>query len=158
MRPTRVRALLALLLGVAAVAWGVVEIAVNRGVTLPVLTWFAPVELGLLGVAVLVTALGLRSRLRRPARRPHPLSMVRLAALGKASANAGPVIGGLYLGYLAFLLPHLDIGDRRHRALICLVALLASVLLSVAGLLLERQCRVRSGPGSDLDDVPASGV
>ena len=98
MRPTRPGILIALLLGVAAVAWGTVEIVVNRGGTSPVITWFAPIELGLLGVVVVVIALGLRSRLRRPERRPHPLSMVRLAALGKASAHAGPVVGGLYLG------------------------------------------------------------
>ena len=105
-------------------------------------------------MVVLLTALALRSRLARPEKRPHPLAMARLAVLGKASAHVGPLVGGLYAGYLVVLLPGLDIEPRRDRAVICLVALLAAVALSAAGLWLERLCRV---PPSDVDpDLPAS--
>ena len=121
---------------------------------LPPLTWTAPAGVVVLAVVVLLTALALRSRLARPEKRPHPLAMARLAVLGKASAHVGPLVGGLYAGYLVALLPGLDIEPRRDRAVICLVALLAAVALSAAGLWLERLCRV---PPSDADaDLPAS--
>jgi MFS family permease len=108
----------------------------------------------LLAIVVLATALGLRARLGDPAKRPHPLSMARMAVLGKASAHVGPIIGGLYGGYLLVLLPGLEIGSRRDRAVLCLVALLASIALSVAGLLLERACRVP--PSGTDDEIPAA--
>jgi hypothetical protein len=75
--------------------------------------------------------------------------MARMAVLGKASSHVGPLVGGLYVGYLLLLLPALDIDSRRERALLCLVALAAAILLTAAGLLLERTCRVRGG-----DDNP----
>ena len=107
-----------------------------------------------IAVVVLVTTLGLRSRLDRPEKRPHPLSMARMAVLGKASAHVGPVVGGLYGGYLLVLLPGLEIDARRERAILCLVALAGAVGLSLAGLLLERTCRV---PPADTDDtLPAA--
>ena len=154
MRPTRIRVLVALLVGVAAVTWGVLQIMLDRGAVLPPLTWTAPSCIALLAIVVLATALGLRARLDDPAKRPHPLSMARMAVLGKASAHVGPIVGGLYAGYLLVLLPGLEIASRRDRSVLCLVALLASIGLSVAGLLLERACRV---PPSGTDEqIPAA--
>jgi hypothetical protein len=154
MRPTRIRVLVALLLGVAAVTWGVLQIMLDRGALLPPLTWTAPSCIALLATVVLAAALGLRARLDDPAKRPHPLSMARMAVLGKASAHVGPIVGGLYAGYLLVLLPGLEIASRRDRSVLCLVALLASIGLSVAGLLLERACRV---PPSGTDEqIPAA--
>jgi MFS family permease len=154
MKPTRVGTLVALLVAVAAVAWGFLQISVNQGMTLPPLAWTAPAGIAALTVVVFVTALALRSRLDEPEKRPHPLSMARMAVLGKASAHVGPLVGGLYAGYLVLLLPGLDIGSRRDRAVLCLVALLASVALSAAGLLLERSCRVP--PAESDDNLPAA--
>jgi hypothetical protein len=110
---------------------------------------FPPAGLFALGVVVLATALGLRSRLQRGEKRPHPLSMARMAVLGKASAHVGPIVGGLYGGYALVLLPTLDIGDRRDRAVLAGVAVLAALLLTAAGLFLERICRVRGGRDDD---------
>jgi hypothetical protein len=154
MRPTRIRVLVALLLGVAAVTWGVLQIMVDRGEVLPPLTWTAPSFIALLAIVVLATALGLRARLDDPAKRPHPLSMARMAVLGKASAHVGPIVGGLYAGYLLVLLPGLEIASRRDRSVLCLVALLASIGLSVAGLVLERACRVP--PSGTDEEIPAA--
>lgn len=148
MRPTRVGSLVALLLGVAAVTWGLLRVAEGRGTDLPTLAWTAPAGVALLAVVVLVSALALRSRLRGD-RPPDPLGTARMAVLGKAGAHVGPIVGGLYLGYLVLLLPGLAVPDRRDRAVLCAVALLAAVLLSAAGLFLERTCRVRG-----VDDEP----
>lgn len=154
MRPTRVGVLVALLLGVTAVSWGALRVSANSGATLPPLTWAAPAVVAAVAVVVLVTALGLRSRLARPEKRPHPLSMARMAVLGKASAHVGPIVGGLYAGYLLVLLPDLEFDSRRDRAILCLVALAASVALSIGGLLLERACRVP--PSGTDDELPAA--
>jgi hypothetical protein len=153
-KPTRIVSLLALFVAVAAVVWGALTLVDDRGGVLPRLSWSAPAGLFALGVVVLATALGLRSRLLRDEKRPHPLSMARMAVLGKASAHVGPIVGGLYAGYLLVLLPGLEIASRRDRSVLCLVALLASIGLSVAGLLLERACRV---PPSGTDEqIPAA--
>jgi hypothetical protein len=154
MKPTRIRVLVALLLGVAAVTWGVLQIMLDRGEVLPPLTWTAPSFIVLLAIVVLATALGLRARLDDPVKRPHPLSMARMAVLGKASAHVGPIVGGLYAGYLLVLLPGLEIASRRDRSVLCLVALLASIGLSVAGLVLERACRVP--PSGTDEEIPAA--
>lgn len=154
MRPTRIASLVALFAVVAAVAWGVLTLVEDRGGVLPPLSWSAPAGVLAIGVVVFVTALALRSRLHRDDKRPHPLSMVQMAVLGKASAHVGPIVGGLYGGYALILLPNLDIGDRRDRAVLAGGAVLAALVLTAAGLFLERSCRVRR----DRDDDPPPGV
>jgi hypothetical protein len=154
--PTRVRTLVALLVAVAAVSWGAVTVTTDRGASLPPLTWTAPAGVAGLAVVVLVVAFALRARLARPEKRPHPLSMARMAVLGKASAHVGPIVCGLYAGYLLYLLPTLDIDARRDRALLCTVAGLFAVGLTVAGLLLERTCRVRGGSDDEPPPAPAA--
>jgi hypothetical protein len=154
-RPTRVSSLVALLLGVAAASWGLFKVIEERGGVLPPLSWSAPAGVLALSVVVLVTALGLRSRLAGGRKRPHPLSMARMAVLGKASAHVGPIVGGIYAGYALVLLPTLDITQRRDRAVAAVVALLAALLLTGAGLLLERTCRVR-GTDDSGDDFGAA--
>jgi hypothetical protein len=142
--------LVALLLGVAAVSWGVLRLAENRGLSTPDVTWTAPAFVAILAAAVLTVAVALRRRISG-ARRPNPLGMARMAVLGKASAHVGPIVAGLYLGYLLLLLPGLDVVSRRDRALVSTVTVLLALLLSAAGLLLERTCRVT---GSDDDEPP----
>jgi len=155
-KPTRIASLFAIFIAVGAVVWGALRIVEDRGGVLPPLSWRAPAGLLALAVGVLATALGLRSRLRSDEKRPHPLSMARMAVFGKASAHVGPIVGGLYGGYALVLLPTLDIGDRRDRALLAGAAVLAALLLTSAGLLLERTCRVRRDRDDDqLPGAPA---
>ncbi|MGH8938677.1 MAG: DUF3180 domain-containing protein [Actinomycetes bacterium] len=145
MRPTRVGTLIALLAGVAAVSWGALRVVETQGASTPNLTWAAPAGVLVLAAVVFSAALALRARFRgrRP---PNPLGTARMAVLGKASAHVGPIVGGFYLGYLVLLLPGLDVSSRRARAVLGAVALGAAVLLTSAGLLLERTCRI---PGDD---------
>lgn len=154
MTPTRVGTLLALLVAVAAVSWGALRVAETRGASTPNLTWTAPAGVAVLALVVLVAALALRRRLQGD-RPPNPLGTARMAVLGKASAHVGPIVGGLYLGYLVLLLNGLDAGSRRDRAVLCAVAVLAAVLLSAAGLFLERTCRVRGG-GDEPPEAPSA--
>ena len=156
MRPTRLSTLVALLLGSGVLSWGALRIAESRGALLPPLVWVNPLGIAFLAVAVLLSTMALRRRLNGDpgTKPPHPIGVARMAVLGKASAHVGALVGGAYGGYLVLLLPHLDIGGRRDRALVAAAALLASLLLSGAGLLLERTCRVKPPPGDD-PDAPA---
>jgi MFS family permease len=147
--------LVALFVAIAAVVWGALTLVEDRGGVLPPLSWSAPAGVLALGVVVLVTALASRSRPRRDEKRPHPLSMAQMAVLGKASAHVGPIVGGLYGGYALVLLPTLDIGDRGDRAVLAGGAVLAALVLTGAGLLLERTCRVRGGRDDDEPSAPA---
>ena len=152
MRPTRPSTLVALLAVVTALVWGMLRVADQRGTSLPDLDWLAPVGITVLAVAVLVCWVAVRSRLRSD-RLPNPLGVARMAVLGKASAHVGPIVGGFYLGYLLVRLPGAEAASRRDRAVIAVVALAAAALLTVAGLLLERACRIRGGDeGPDLPD------
>ncbi len=155
MKPTSITSLVAIFIGMTSATWGLLDLIENRGGVLPPIGGAAPAGLFAIALVVLIAALSVRSRLRSDdvRRRPHPLAMARMAVLGKASAHLGPIVGGIYAGYALVLLPDLDIGNRRDRAVIALLAVLAAALLTVAGLLLERFCRVRGGP--DLDDPSA---
>lgn len=151
MRPTRLSTLLALLLGAGAVSWGSLTVAETRGMVLPPLPWAAPLGIAFLAGAVLVSTVALRGRLNGVpgTKPPQPIGVARMAVLGKAGSHVGALVGGAYGGYFVFLLPTLDIGGRRDRALVAGAALLAAVLLTAAGLFLERTCRVRPLGGDD---------
>lgn len=155
MRPTRLAILVALLVGTGAVSWGVLSVAESRGALLPPLPWASPLSIAVLAMAVLISTVALRRRRSGVpgTKPPQPIGVARMAVLGKAASHVGALVGGAYGGYLVFLLPSLDIGGRRDRALVAGAALLAAVLLTAAGLLLERSCRVRP-PGGDAPDSP----
>ncbi|MGZ4616583.1 MAG: DUF3180 domain-containing protein, partial [Actinomycetes bacterium] len=121
---------------------------------LPPLPWAAPLGIAALGLIVAVSALALRRRLRGSpgTKPPHPLGVARMAVLGKAASHVGPILAGIYAGYALLLLPDMDISGRRDRAIIAGAAALAGMLLTGAGLLLERTCRV--GPSRDDEGPP----
>jgi hypothetical protein len=145
-RPTRIRTLVWLALVVGALTWLLLRILDSNGTTLPPLTWTAPA--GVLALALLVGVAWVTVRRRRAPTQPHvtpidPLGMARLAALGKAASHVGAALVGWYAGWVVLLLPDLEISSRRDRAVWAGFAVGAAVLLAVAGLLLERACRVR---------------
>lgn len=145
MTPTRIRTLAWLAAVVGALSWLLLRVMDGNGTTLPTLSWTAPA--GVLALAVVVAVAWWTVRRRRapsnPAIRPiEPLGMARLAALGKAAAHVGAALLGFYLGWVVLLLPDLEISSRRERALLAGAASACALLLAVAGLLLERACRV----------------
>jgi hypothetical protein len=141
--PTRTRTLL-----VAALAAGVLTYAVLAAVylQLPALPRTAPLSVAFAGLLEIVTALSVRARLaRRPGARPiAPLTVARLAALGKASSLIGAVVLGFWAGVLATTLPRgSDPPVAGADSITAGLGLASAVVLLVGAVLLERACRIR---------------
>jgi hypothetical protein len=122
--PIRRRNLLVVAVGLTAAAWLVVRAVYG---SIPRLEWWLAVPLGVLAVAEALGARTLRARLaaereaRRAARRPatgnrttgpvrpvDPLMVARLAVLAQASAYAGAVFLGIWLGVLLYVAPQVS--------------------------------------------------
>ncbi len=147
-QPTRVAVLIAVAVVTGAVAWGIALVYDDRTGKQWAVPWSVVFVLGFLAAVVFAMALALRSRLAalragRPDARPvDPVFAARSLLVAKASSLAGALIAGLYAGYGIFLAGNLNMADRRDRAIVCLVAVIAAVLLAAAGLWLERVLRV----------------
>lgn len=135
------------------------SIAVNGSA--PTVGW-APV-LGLFLAAVILGAVAwstYRSLNPRPnARRPgrfapqvglEPQHAVNRLVLAKASALAGAMVAGGYLGYALSWWGVSEAALAQQRLVQSLVAGAGGVLIVAASLLLERACRVRGGDGTGL--------
>ncbi|WP_028925461.1 DUF3180 domain-containing protein [Pseudonocardia acaciae] len=151
MKPTRVQELLATLVVVAVVAYLVVRLAYS---TLPALPPLAGVTLLVLGAIEVVLGFALKARIeRRPGTKPvEPLVAARAVALAKASAVAGAVMAGVWLGLLGYLLPRRGelaaaAGDTPGAA----IGLACALALVAAALWLQRCCRA---PTDRDDDRP----
>lgn len=71
---------------------------------------------------------------------------IRMLALAKAGAAVGAIVGGVYGGFALAFVDALDTPLGKERALHAGAAAIASLLLLIASLLLERACQV---PGDD---------
>ena len=157
MRPTRPSSLVALFLAAAALSWGLLRMAEDRGAVLPPLPWGGPLGLAFVAAALALSTVALRRRLRGTpgTKPPQPIGVARMAALGKASSHVGALVGGAYAGLVLLLAADLDVVARRDRAVVAGVALVAALLVVAAGVLLERACRVRP-PGGEEPDSPSA--
>lgn len=146
------RRLLLVAVVVAAVAAGVLRIAESRGATvLPVPPLSSVVVLLIGGVVVsLGWAVRQYTRGKRPAL--DPLLAARTVVLATASAYTGALLSGWYAGHVLLVLGDLAIDGRRDVAVSAGTSLVCTVLLTVAGLVVERWCEVRppedDGPGT----------
>lgn len=109
--------------------------------SLPPFQWFTAVPIGALALIEFVIANRVRGAVRhRPDARPMTaLAVARAVALGKASALVGAALAGAELALVSYVLP--DAGRTtaaRHDLQVGLVLLVVTVLLLIAGLLLER--------------------
>ena len=143
MTRTRRRDLLLVAVVVAAVTWTAVRFLTGRGgAPLPV-PWSAAMSPAVIGAISVVLAWPVRRWTRGDRTRPlDPLRAARVLVLGRAASRAGAAVVGWYLGQLLFLLPDLELGSRSDLAVRAGVGIASSVLLVVAGLLVERFCRL----------------
>jgi hypothetical protein len=152
MTPTRIRLLLALAVLATAFGWALTR-AIDAFATasLPV-PWSAPIVMAVLALTLVLWTRGTRDRLaRKPGTKPmEPLVAARSAALAMAASRTGAVVAGLYTGIALGLAPSWGIAYAQQRVLVCVATVVASVLVVLAGLWLERVCRI---PPDSSDDT-----
>jgi hypothetical protein len=122
--------------------WLVHPIAERISGTAPIVTWLQPLALLLVAAILGVTAHATWRALqvRRELLLPH--QAVNRLVLARACAFVGALAAGGYLGYgLSWVEVEAELADQR--LVRSLVAAVASVLVVVTALLLERACRVR---------------
>lgn len=145
MKPTSWRTVLVLALMAGVGAWLLADQAYGSLVKLPTYAPATAVLIALfeLGLAkTIYDQLRHRSRGRSSDRGLHPLQVARAVALAKASAAAGALLLGLYVGFFAWTFPRRDVlAAASHDALVSGLSAAAALLLLVAALLLERACR-----------------
>lgn len=133
----------------ALAGWLIVVTANALGLLPPQVPWTAPI--GLILITVLVAVLGYATHQRIQVRRERvePQRAVAFLVLGKASALAGAVVAGGYLGFALMFVARFEAEAPRDRVIRSAIAVVAGIALSIAGLRLERACKV---PGLDDDD------
>lgn len=144
------------LLVVAAVAAGLtVNVLLQAAYgELPPLPLLAGLTSLVLGLAELVLAVVLRARIRRrPGARPvDALATARAVALAKASSLAGALVGGAWLGVLAYVVPLRDVVDAAGAdTASAVVGVVGAAVLVGAGLWLEHCLRTPDDLGDDPD-------
>ena len=116
--------------------------AVARGTgTAALVSWAQPAALLLVAIVLFVTAWSTRRTIRLRPGGLSPAHAVNRLVLARACAYVGALAGGAYLGYaLSWLGIDSDLADQRALRSAC--AAVAGLLMVVAGVLLERACRV----------------
>lgn len=122
---------------------------------LPPLPLLAGATLLLLALIDVVLAVLLRPRIKhQPGTEPvEPLTAARMVALAKASSMAGAIMGGVWVGLLAYLLPLLTAVDAAQSDTVSAgIGLFSAAALVAAGLWLENCLRNPDEPDEPLDD------
>ena len=129
--------------------WLVVVISGALGLVAPHVPWTAPGALAVAAALVGALAWSTHQRIQVRHERIEPERGVAFLVLGKASALAGAVIAGGYLSFALLFVGRWEADAPRERVIRSLVAVATAVGLGVAGLLLERACKI---PGGDDED------
>ncbi|NUR86351.1 MAG: DUF3180 domain-containing protein [Nonomuraea sp.] len=145
MRPTKPGVLVGIVIVVALVTWVIVKQVYSE---LPVLPWTAMPTVALLAVGEFYSGWMTKARIaRKPDTKPvEPLAVARLAALGKASAYAGAVFGGIFAGFAIFDVQLFSREVPRGEFFVAVGSFLAFVILICAALYLEHACRIPKDP------------
>ncbi len=154
---TRSRDLAAAALVVAVVSYLFIRLSYRY---FPPITLWTGLSLLAVAAAEAAWAVSVRRRIRDGrvgvgAGRLHPLAVARSVAAAKASAWAGSVAVGWWIGVLAYVLPHrteLRVAAADSKG--ALVAAASALLLVVAAQWLQYCCRSPEDPGAEPDAVP----
>ncbi|AXT83844.1 DUF3180 domain-containing protein [Aeromicrobium sp. A1-2] len=145
-RPTSA-VLIAALIGTGLVVGRLVPpLIVRFDGSVPRLSWAAPLTLFLAAVLVGTLAWNTWQSLHKKQQRMTADHGIRMLAVAKSSAVVGSLVAGLYGGFALAFVEALDSPLGRERVVRGGAAAIASVLLLIAAVLLERACRL---PGDD---------
>jgi len=121
--------------------------------TAPAITWPVAALWALVAAVLFAAAWRTHDQLNRKNRYVEPLTAVRLLVFGKAAAVVTPLVGGFYLGIAVW---RVTLGPAHvfdAPTLTQLGGVLALFAAAVAGLALQRACRLP--PGDDDGAAPA---
>ena len=140
----------------ALAGWLIVAATNSFDLVAPQVPWTAPLGVFLIAALVGVIAYTTHQRIHVRRQRIEPQRAVAFLVLGKASALAGALVAGGYLTYALMFITRLDAVAPRDRVIKSAVAAVAGVALAIAGLLLERACRVpKSDDDEEVEDAEA---
>lgn len=146
MRPhsgIRVTTLVIAGLVMAVVAWLVLR-GLASGGTLPEPGWIGLVAMLFLGGGLVAAGWQVRQvRDGKPLAHVTPLRAARTLVLGQAGALTGAVLVGWYVANVLALLPDIDVESQRGRIWPFAAHAVVALLLSGAGMLVQRWCRLR---------------
>jgi Protein of unknown function (DUF3180) len=140
--PTKISVLVALFIASGLFGFAIVPIAVQVNGTAPQIQWTAVGALVVIAGVLFVFAFTTYRTVHRERRLMDPRRAVNFLILAKASALAGSMVAGGYLGFALQFVDDLDIVLPRERFVRGLVASVTGVIIVISALLLERACRV----------------
>ncbi|WP_432561599.1 DUF3180 domain-containing protein [Kineococcus sp. SYSU DK003] len=157
MRPSKPGLLVGLGVIAAVLTWSGLQIWVSAGHAEPDLVWTTVLTIGLLAVAVFGLGWPVKQWVEGDkGRRIDALRAARTAALAKAASVAGSLLVGGFAGWVVHYVPTLDIAARRSEAVVGAADVVVSALLLVAGLVVERWCRVPPDEDDDQNRMQVS--
>ncbi len=151
MTTTPIRSLVVAAVFGALAGWLVVVVANALDLVAPYVPWTAPGALVVIAALVGALAWSTHQRLQVRKERMVPERAVAFLVLGKASALAGAVIAGGYLAFALMFVSRFEAAAPRERVIRAMIAVVVAAGLTVAGLLLERACRVPDGDDDESD-------
>jgi hypothetical protein len=131
--------------------WLLRPVSIAMSDVAPTVGWLPAGALLFVAAVVGWVALSTHRSFQRRHERIEPHRAVNRLVLAKSCALAGALVAGGYFGYALSYLGIVDSDLAEQRVLHSLAAGIASVLLVVASLLLERACRV---PGAKNTRLP----
>lgn len=118
--------------------------------------WLTAVVVLVIAALVLWFGWQVRSYQRGAVRKEFTvLRAARTLLLAQAAALTGAALVGWFLGHLAIVLPDRDLTPYARQIVPLLVVIAASALLTVAGLITQRWCRLPEDPGDGVGATPA---
>lgn len=111
------------------------------------------VTMWLLAGTLLIWTILARKRLQghKPGNRLHPLVAARTVALAMAGSRVGALASGFYVGLLAANLQLTRTPDVSQRILTIVLVAVASLVLTLTAVWLERLCEIKQPPSGGAD-------
>jgi hypothetical protein len=145
--------LVAIALVVGVVSWIGWRLYLNAGHLLGPASWVSAVMLVAMAALVIGAGLPVRRFLRGEARKTlSPIRAARTLVLAQAAALTGSAVLGWYAAQVAHALADVDLPGYRSLLWRLLALTAASLVLTAAGMLTQRMCRV--DPPGDRDQRP----
>lgn len=146
--PTKISTLLLIAIFMTSFGWSITRLWptwFDQDLQVPLLV---PATIFLLLSALTVWTVMVRARLNPDNKEVSldPIMAARTVALSMSASRVGSLAGGLYLGIFLVNFFQRDLGIVGQRLFACGLAVIASVLLIVVALWLERMCKIKQPP------------